>query len=297
MKNARKFLLGGIFSLLLCNMAQAQEASGVECVVQPTCEELGYSNTRDCSGRSTIHCPFDSSYYYCSDTCEELGYVDNTSSCSTTYGYDLCPFNNSLAICKQPPVKECTLGSVLYGDLKCYMATPVNKTAIAVVINTTNRVAVSLTQSAGIPWQNGGTADIEGIPNETDYLTVVATNSTSTSPIGQNYTKAAAAVSTPISPAALTCYNSTAGGVAKGTWFLPTPGDLQHALWDTIAEGLNTPIQGAGGSPFAVNALYWSISEYDASKAWAAKASSDGTPNGTATAKTTLAVARCFIHY
>jgi hypothetical protein len=100
-----------------------------------------------------------------------------------------------------------------------------------------------------------------------------------------------------MSPAALTCYNSTAGGVAKGTWFLPTTGDLQSALWDTIAEGLNTPIQGASGSPFVANTLYWSISEYDASKAWASKASSDGTPTGTATAKTSLAVARCFIHY
>ena len=61
------------------------------------------------------------------------------------------------------------------------------------------------------------------------------------------------------------CYNLTIGGVAKGTWYLPTQAQLM-AMWG-ILRGIQANSSYADYSAFIAN-RYWSSSEYSASYAW-----------------------------
>lgn len=61
------------------------------------------------------------------------------------------------------------------------------------------------------------------------------------------------------------CYNLTIGGVAKGTWYLPTQAQLM-AMWG-ILRGIQGNSSYADYSAFNAN-TYWSSSEHSASLAW-----------------------------
>lgn len=61
------------------------------------------------------------------------------------------------------------------------------------------------------------------------------------------------------------CYNLTIGGVAKGTWYLPTQAQLA-AMWG-ILRGIQANSSYADYSAFDANG-YWSSSEYSAFIAW-----------------------------
>ena len=61
------------------------------------------------------------------------------------------------------------------------------------------------------------------------------------------------------------CYNLTIGGVAKGTWYLPTQAQLM-AMWG-ILRGIQANSSYADYSAFNAS-TYWSSSEYSASYAW-----------------------------
>lgn len=61
------------------------------------------------------------------------------------------------------------------------------------------------------------------------------------------------------------CYNLTIGGVAKGTWYLPTQAQLM-AMWG-ILRGIQGNSSYADYSAFDAN-YYWSSSEYSANYAW-----------------------------
>lgn len=61
------------------------------------------------------------------------------------------------------------------------------------------------------------------------------------------------------------CYNLTIGGVAKGTWYLPTQAQLM-AMWG-ILRGIQGNSSYADYSAFLAGS-YWSSSEYSASLAW-----------------------------
>lgn len=61
------------------------------------------------------------------------------------------------------------------------------------------------------------------------------------------------------------CYNLTIGGVAKGTWYLPTQAQLM-AMWG-ILRGIQANSSYADYSAFYAND-YWSSSEYSAISAW-----------------------------
>ncbi len=123
MKNVEKVMLCGALSLLLCNAAQAVDLSGnlnlnenieyiegeaqgtsaVECVVQPTCEELGYTqSTSNCYNSNYTACPFDTTKVKChqQEDCADLGYTQNYSDC---IGDKMvrCPYDPSKVMCLQ----------------------------------------------------------------------------------------------------------------------------------------------------------------------------------------------------
>lgn len=69
------------------------------------------------------------------------------------------------------------------------------------------------------------------------------------------------------------CYNLTIGGVAKGTWYLPTQAQLM-AMWG-ILRGIQGNSSYADYSAFYAN-RYWSSSESSASSAWGVLFNSGG---------------------
>ena len=103
MRNIGKEMLFGALSLLLCNMAQAQEPSAVQCVEQPTCEELGYTQkASDCYDNNYTACQFDPTFVKCDqrDSCNTLGYTQEASDC---IGDKMvrCQFDPNAVMCLQ----------------------------------------------------------------------------------------------------------------------------------------------------------------------------------------------------
>lgn len=83
------------------------------------------------------------------------------------------------------------------------------------------------------------------------------------------------------------CYNLTIGGVAKGTWYLPTQAQLM-AMWG-ILRGIQGNSSYADYSAFVVNS-YWSSSESSASNAWGVSFNTGNVVNYN---KTTTCRVRC----
>lgn len=98
-----KGMLYGVLGLILAHPAYAN----LDCVEQPTCSELGYSNTESCITGGFIVCPFDPTYKKCvpeRPDCEALGFTDTNKStwcegenlikCPTDTSYTLCAWHS-----------------------------------------------------------------------------------------------------------------------------------------------------------------------------------------------------------
>ena len=234
--------------LLLCSaltVASSVQAADINCATPPSCAELGYVMTEaDCEGFFALKCPFDTSKLFC--------------------GGD-----------------ECKVGSRLYDNMMCYDKAPSGKTAIAIVFDTTNRLAVSLETPATYGWSTK-TTDISAVPNkpmdavasEVGYSAhTYYTTSETSGGISDTAAIVASQSSGNIVPAANKCYNSTYGG--QDSWFLPTLGDI------TNMYNIRTTLGDIWNSGY----YYWSSTETnDATKAWAFNQSSGPTAVGKASA-------------
>ena len=202
--------------------------AAIDCTVPPTCEELGYAYPADwCEDQAVLKCPFDQTKVFCGEP-----------SSSVT----------------------CKVGSILYNDLKCYNEKPDGKTAIAVVFDTSKKLAVSLDYGKNnIGWGGSGT-DISTLTNcsESNFSTCGTEGKDNTQKIvsklgtGSNY-------------AAGYCYNKTDGGLAKGSWFLPSASELK-TLYDN-KDAVNTTLQTIGGTTIPTTGIYWSSTEASSTKA------------------------------
>ena len=199
--------------------------AAINCAVPPTCEELGFAySSAECDGQSTLKCPFDQTKLYCT---EPGG--------------------------KQAAAVTCTIGSVLYNDLKCYDEAPSGKTAIAVVFDTSKRLAIALDQQGSIEWGGYG-RDISGLDNCT------ITEHTSCGTDGKSNTqKIVAALGESSDYAAGLCYTLTIGGLAKGGWFLPSMIELKTLYNNKTA--VNAGLTKAGGITISTSGYYWSSTE------------------------------------
>ena len=202
--------------------------AAIDCAVPPTCDELGYAySSAECDGQSVLKCPFDQTKVFCSEP-------------------------------KDPnaPI-TCTVGSILYNDLKCYSKKPSGKTAIGVVFDHNKKLAISL---------DGGKNSIQWGGSGTDISTLTNCTSSNFSTCGtdgkDNTQKIVSALGTGSDYAAGYCYNKTDGGVAKGTWFLPSMSELK-TLYNNKTQ-VNAGITAAGGTKFPTSrAWYWSSTEYN----------------------------------
>ena len=64
------------------------DARAQTCAQAPSCSQLGYTKSvSDCTGKTTLFCPFDSTKAYCADdtTCAALGFTDTISECPGSY--------------------------------------------------------------------------------------------------------------------------------------------------------------------------------------------------------------------
>ena len=126
-------ILGG---LIVAGTAWA----ALDCGVKPTCAELGYTDTADkCDDSGMLKCPFDETAVFCRG---------KTAAAVTG--------------------RDCEIGSVLYSDLNCYNpdAAPSGLTAVGVVFDTDDRLAVAFDYNDDLNSSYGGTSfqccDYEG---------------------------------------------------------------------------------------------------------------------------------------
>ena len=226
--------------LLLCTALTISSSAyaALDCATPPTCEEWGFTmTTSDCAGKFVLRCPRE-------------------------------PNNDNAVFCGGIGPVECAKGSILYSDLKCYDEVPDSKTAIAVVFDTTNRLAVSLEEAGTLGWSSS-TTDISAVPNfMMDAEASVGASAhtyytTSETSGGISDTAAIVQFGGGVTPAASKCYNSTYGG--QDTWFLPTLGDVINISY----------VKSALGGIWIDGATYWSSTEVGA-EAWAF--SEDGGP-------------------
>ena len=199
--------------------------AAIDCAVPPTCDELGYAYPADwCKGQSTLKCPFDQTKVFCGE-----------------------PEEPSTAV-------TCTVGSVLYSDLKCYDKAPYSKLSVGVVFDTTKRLAISLSTRNNVQWGSYGT-DISTLTNcTTSNYTTCDTDGKS------NTQKIVAALGISSDYAAGLCYTLTHGGLPKGSWFLPSASQLKTLYANKAA--VNTGLFAAAGTTI-MSSFYWSSAETD----------------------------------
>ena len=190
-------------------------------------------------------------------TCDELGYVMNPDECATDDVLK-CPFDDGKVFCfrKGPPgeANACKVGSVLYNDLKCYDTPPADKTAIAVVFDVLNQLAISIVEYSNSSW-GPYNKDIASLANcESNSYNSCGTN-------GKNNTQKIVEELGTDSTAAGMCYQSRIGGLAEGSWFLPSAKELR-TLYNT-REVVNTALNTIGSAIIygGREKYYWSSTE------------------------------------
>ncbi|MBQ9732280.1 MAG: hypothetical protein IJV97_04245 [Alphaproteobacteria bacterium] len=89
--------------ILMASTSLAQDS----CIVRPSCADMGYTKTiDDCTGKTTIKCPFDLTAVSCEDEdsssesaaeCASFGYINTPNDCS---GKKLkCPYDENAVLC------------------------------------------------------------------------------------------------------------------------------------------------------------------------------------------------------
>ena len=207
--------------------------AAIDCAAPPTCDELGYAYSADwCKDQAVLKCPFDNAKVFCGEP-------------------------------KDPdPSVTCTVGAILYNDLKCYDEVPSGKTAIGVVFNTSKRLAIALNHKGSISWGGHGT-DIPGLNNCAPDL---YKNCDRFSSGKENTATIVAALGSSSSLAAGYCSTNTTGKLMQGTWFLPTISEL-ITLYEN-GTTINAAMTAAGGTKIPTsNAWYWSSTEYSSNDA------------------------------
>ena len=217
--------------ILSCSLLAltAPAYAALDCAPLPDCEDFGYAYTDDdCAGQATLKCPFDRTKLYCT---EPGG--------------------------KQAAAVTCIVGAVLYNDLKCYDEAPEDKTAIAVVFDTSKRLAISLsTGMKSISWGGSGT-DIPELNNCAADLYKTCDRTVN----GKENTAAiVAALGESSTYAAGYCNDSTYGNLAQGSWFLPKMSELE-TLYNNKTK-VNAGLTKAGGTTIPTSGYYWSSTEY-----------------------------------
>ena len=97
-------LLAGVGFCCLSGTAWAE----LNCSEPPECDALGYTLTEDdCSNRTVLRCPFDSTQVFCVQSCTQIGYT--ATECLLGQQSDFCPFDRAWLKCSgKSNIDRCT---------------------------------------------------------------------------------------------------------------------------------------------------------------------------------------------
>lgn len=230
MKNVMKSKIGaGLIALAFSSVGSINIAVAQTCATPPTCAELGFDKgADDCTGRSTLKCPFDTTKLFCMTAAEAAaGNCDNPN-----------------------------IGTIIYSDKSCSGSVMADKTAIAVVFNPTYRLAIALkterkywsTEYFDVPnLTNYGSGDaaLQDWAGRANTITVL------------NYCKA----NSKSCPAFEYVNSYTTAGTKAGDWYLPAMGELNDIY--TNRATLNRSLSLVGGTQLPTDYYHWSSSETD----------------------------------
>ena len=221
----KKYLLLGT-SLIVASSAYAE----FDCTKIPTCADLGFTmSITDCQGKQILRCPRE-------------------------------PDNDNRVFCGGEI--ECKIGSILYDDLKCYAIdnVPSDKTPIAVVFDTENRLAVALKHNY-IAWAS--VVEDTPLPNydtKEEALVAKETGLYNT----QTLIKYNEAVYADPNYAVGYCYNYhnniPNSSLSAGKWFLPSVKELRTILDNEEVLNLTSVAE--------TRFRFWSSTQVDDDSAW-----------------------------
>jgi len=209
-----------------------------------------------------------------SPDCASLGYTMSAADC--TDGVKVaCPTDTSKVFCKTVQPVTCIVGSILGGDQFCYKdKLPDNVKPVGIVFDTTNKLAVALTDinsssSAGsstMMWATGY-YDIPTLGNCTDLTTCGVDGRANTTAILN------CGSSCGTTPAATATNSYEPSGCSKDfckktKWFLPSMRDL-IALYNAKSYvNASLSLTASSGATTLTESYYWSSTEFSSDYAW-----------------------------
>ena len=209
-----------------------------------------------------------------SPDCASLGYTMSAADC--TDGVKVaCPTDTSKVFCKTVQPVTCIVGSILGGDQFCYKdKLPDNVKPVGIVFDTTNKLAVALTDinsssSAGsstMMWATGY-YDIPTLGNCTDLTTCGVDGRANTTAILNCGSSCGS------TPAATATNSYEPSGCSKDfckktKWFLPSMRDL-ITLYNTKSYvNASLSLTASSGAKTLTESYYWSSTEYNTDTAW-----------------------------
>ena len=211
--------------------------------------------------------------------CAKLGYTKSVSQCSD--GYLKCPYNSAAVFCE---IKEdikpatCVVGAILGGDQLCYKdKLPDNVKPVGIVFDTTNKLAVALTDI-----NSSGSAGSSTMIWSANYYDIPAlgncTSSTDLTTCGVDGRANTTAIlncgsSCGTTPAATATNSYEPSGCSKDfckktKWFLPSMRDLitLHNAKSYVNASLS--LTSSSGATALKEGGYWSSTEYSGNNAW-----------------------------
>jgi len=234
-----------------CNKS---EYNLLQCPAEGECSSCGQLNKLEkCNSGYTLsdtNCCSDE--YYNLDTKPDNATVEQ---CGNKYHFISC--NDGYTEENGSCIEEETckfVGDILYNDLKCYSTPPSGKTAIGVVFDATNKLAIELAYRDGYAWGGYGTY----ITTLTDCTSIECDTKGK-----ENTQKIVAALGT--DNAAGFCYNLTTGNLTTGSWFLPSAKEL-YTVFNNKST-INEAISSINGTPIT-DGHNWSSNENNSGLAW-----------------------------
>ncbi len=216
-----------------------------------------------------------------------------TKSCSSDYKFTSCPANGICTVCvtqtstcsqsaakykltscksgytvsgntcvAQAPVQKCTnpqVGYILYSDKSCSSTLTSGKTPIAVIADTTNKVAVALENKGPTKWYDYGSDELIN----THLAGLTGDGKTDTATLLKNCGPCTAVI---------TVNSYTPAGTSRGDWYLPSKSELD-VIYNKRST-INIGIRKAGGTQISTSTTTWSSSRSGYDIIWATGASS-----------------------
>ena len=206
--------------------------------------------------------------------CAKLGYTKSVSQCSD--GYLKCPYNSAAVFCEDIGAAV-AVGDILYGDGTVANSLVAGKTPIGIVFDTTNHLAVALTDinssgSAGSSTMYWSTSyyDIPALGNctsSTDLMTCGVDGRANTTAILN------CGSSCGTTPAATATNSYEPSGCSKDfckktKWFLPSMRDLITLYNAKSYVNASLSLTASSGAKTLTKSYYWSSTEFSSNYAW-----------------------------